>query len=757
MKKALVLASAALIFIGAILPFAPVGFLKAPIQRALARGLGRRVEIDGVHLTLFSGPGFSLDGVTIHEDPRAGIEPFAYAGTLDARLDLLGLLRGRLEFASLRLSDATFNLVKPVEGPWNLQMLLDQAGAAVMPAIRMRGGRVNFKFGQTKSVLFFDDTDFDITPYGNGNLALRFSGAPARTDISVQDFGHFFVRGNAGPSREGERLNLQVELEPSALDSLARLFGQSGLGLKGAVSLAAQVSGPVAHLDVKGSVRIEGDNARIEYAGLMDLTHQTVELASKGPLELHFNVANLLASPDWNFTAQFNGAPLAPALAMARRIGVPLPAGSDAQGALWGTIHTGATKSLTGDVELRDASLALPGGNVAQAATATLLLKGDTLVAGPVTVELAGAGAADAKESAEVQATYQHGDGGGLEVKVATRRMKIADLHAIGLKHPFFDRITGGVWRGAFTYSQPAGEPGGWSANIELQNASANLDGVAVPVRIVSALVSASPEQIAVTKMQGQAGAIAFTGDYRWDSESGKPARFRLQIPKADATELEGIFRPALVRQGGLLARTLRLGSAEAAPDWLVQRRIEGAIAIRSFNLYGIDASLTASRIVWEGLEVRLAGLEGKIAGETPFQGELVIDLRGRSPAYRLRGKVKGIEYKSGRLDFDGEVQAAGTGLALAASARASGTLQGRSILFSPEAEFKRVTGRFDMRISAAGPHWKFSDLELVQGAETYSGSGTTLADGKLILDLESNGRQVRYTGSLVALAPPRP
>src|ERR1700683_5212449 len=101
MKRALIVVIVAVAVLGAAMPYIPVNFLKSPIERALERGLGRKVEVDIVSLTLFSGPGVSLDGVTIHEDSRAGREPFAYANTLDARINLLSLLRGRLEFSSL--------------------------------------------------------------------------------------------------------------------------------------------------------------------------------------------------------------------------------------------------------------------------------------------------------------------------------------------------------------------------------------------------------------------------------------------------------------------------------------------------------------------------------------------------------------------------------------------------------------------------------------------------------------------------------
>ena len=202
MKRAWITGALVLAVVAAASVYVPLNFLRPGVERSLGRGLGRRVDIDNVYLTALPAPGFSLDGVTIHEDPRAGIEPFAYVQTLDARVAPLGLLRGRLNFSSLRFGDASLNLVKTDEGPWNFEFYLDGAAAgagataragtaagaasssapAELPSIKMRAGRVNFKFGQTKSVLFFDDADVDVSPGGGGSMELRFSGAPSRTD-----------------------------------------------------------------------------------------------------------------------------------------------------------------------------------------------------------------------------------------------------------------------------------------------------------------------------------------------------------------------------------------------------------------------------------------------------------------------------------------------------------------------------------------------------------------------------------------------
>ncbi len=125
-----------------------------------------------MYFNVFTGPGFIVEDVTIYDDPRAGIEPFAYVPQLEARVNLLALLKRKLEFSSLRLVEnaqgesTDINLVKTAAGPWNFQLLLSSAPAlsGSMPAIKMRTGRVNFKFADTKSVFYLNDADFDVAP-----------------------------------------------------------------------------------------------------------------------------------------------------------------------------------------------------------------------------------------------------------------------------------------------------------------------------------------------------------------------------------------------------------------------------------------------------------------------------------------------------------------------------------------------------------------------------------------------------------------
>jgi hypothetical protein len=773
MKRALIIILLAVVAIGAALPYAPVAFLKTPIERALARGLGRKVEVDQVSLTLFSGPGVSLDGVTIHEDGRAGREPFAYANTLDARISLLALLRGRLEFSSLDLNDATFNLVKPTGAPWNFQMLLSQTVAAghaasppvgpslpvipaTLPSIKMRGGRVNFKFADTKSVLYFDDTDLEVAPSEGGAVELRFSGVPSRTDQGAQNFGHFYVRGNATPSPAGQQFNFAVELEPSALDAVARLFDNGNAALKGLVSMDAQVTGLPASLDVKGTLLLENAGQwRVGYKGKLDLAAQTLELDSISPLglntKLHASTRDLLTIPQWEISADFNDAPLGSGVELARNLGAPLPARMTVEGVVAGSVRYRNTEGMGGNFEVRDAVVTLPGAAPLKIPTATVFLKGNSIVAGPNTVNI---GSAD---SADVETTYQTGEGGGLEVKIATHRMNVADLRALSPlgvgSIPLLDRIADGTWRGNLSYADlDPSSKGAWSGDFEIQNTRLDVDGLADPVRVQSAAVSAKDQSVAVTRIHAKVGDVAFGGEYRWGSQvdaeddSGKnqPQSFRLQVAAADAKEVERLFRPTISREGGLLARTLRLGAAGATPDWLTERNVEGILSIRALTLADTRLSIDSARLVWDGASVTLSAIQGKVA-DAALAGEMRVDLAGRAPVYRFEGNLDDLPYKGGKVDFKGKVSAEGNGPALWASIKADGTLQGRSIAFSPDAEFRRASGRFQLNMTAAGPRWKLSGLKLTQGSDNYSGEGATQADGRLVLDLSSGNRQVTY------------
>ena len=181
------------------------------IRRALEASLQRRVEFGEVRFNLFHGPGFSLAKVVIRDAPEFGREPLAYVESLEAQVSLYSLLGGRLRFSTLRLEEPSVNLARNEGGAWNFEPLLRGAFAPMgaqappLPRIQVRSGRVNFRFGNLKSIFNLADADIDLAPYPapEGGFGMRFEGQPARSDRASQPFGSLRGRLRWRPAARG--------------------------------------------------------------------------------------------------------------------------------------------------------------------------------------------------------------------------------------------------------------------------------------------------------------------------------------------------------------------------------------------------------------------------------------------------------------------------------------------------------------------------------------------------------------------------
>ena len=213
---------------GLVAPFLNATAFGAPIQRALESALCRKVRIGKAHFTLFAGPGFSLDEVTISEDPHFGVEPFAYVETLNVRIRPDKLLLGRIQISSLRFEQPSLNLAQASDGAWNVVALMNRLGAPrrlplnFFPAVELAGARIDFKLGVRKTTLYLQETDLDLYPERSGQLTIRFAGSPARTDRAGQGFGQF--RGQLAwylvPDPTGKQVQGDITLEPSNLSEI---------------------------------------------------------------------------------------------------------------------------------------------------------------------------------------------------------------------------------------------------------------------------------------------------------------------------------------------------------------------------------------------------------------------------------------------------------------------------------------------------------------------------------------------------------
>lgn len=738
MKRALKIAVPVLVALIALAPYIPAFFLRSRVEAALAASLNRPVNVGDVRFSFFPngpvpGPGFALENVTIHEDQRVGIEPFAYMAEMGASLRILSLLTGKLELSGINLDEANINLVKTAEGQWNFQYLLNSLKSqdGSIPAFRMRGGRVDFKFGDTKAVFFFKDADLDISPRGDGSMDVRFSGEPSRTDHTAQDFGRFFIRGEYTAAN---KLDLQVELQRSSLEETLRLMDPQGFGVHGILALNGHLTGEPSKLEMTGNLELgdvhrwdllpeSGQAWKLPYKATLDLPNEKIDwqsTATDSAFGASFHVENYLRQPQWNATATFQMMPLATLFGIARHMGATLPENLAIDGSVSGSAQYDEPTGLKGQLMLTNASMKLPENEPLQAAEASLEFREGAVHLAPAKITVGETQTAQLEGS--VSLTSPH----ALNLRVSSVALNVNAMQSFGLPSiPVLGESMQGTWKGWARYQEEH-----WTAAAELKAGKLKFDGFADPIDVRTAAVSLTGSSIAISRIAGRIAETPFTASF--EKKGTQPARFSIELEEADANEIERILTPTLAREGpGFIARTLRLKSAPPAPAWLKERKAEGTITVNNAIAGDWKAQNLKARMSWNGTSVKFTNISAQLESGV-LAGSMDLDLTTPIAKYHLEGTVNNVAHHGGVLDLTGTVDAEGTGAPLLDSAKAEGTAKGRGIAFAPDADFRTLSAAFTMQPTGTLPRWKLTNVD----ANGQQGTGATLEDGRLQLDL---------------------
>jgi AsmA protein len=778
LRRALWIALVAVVAIGLIAPKLDADRLRPRIQAALEAAFNRPVQIEEVHLNLFTGPGFTVTNVLIGDDPAAGIEPFAHVETMQARVRWISLLRGKLAFSSLRMDSPSVNLVKMPAGPWNIQPLLDHTAginsthAHDVPDIQIRDGRLNFKFGDTKSVFYISAADIDVYPNESGDVVIRFSGAPARTDRGSQNFGELSARGMLHSSSNGEdQLNLGLRLERTAISEMVRLFNGRDMGVHGFAVANARLAGPLSKLEITGDLNItdihrwdlmppKGEGWNLNYRGLLNLPAHQLDMetvAGPGqiqPVAVKLRVADYLSAPKWAASITFHDLPAASLVETARHMGAPFPPGVQVDGRVNGVIGYSNPGGMQGELALENASVKSTHEASAEFDSARVLFANNAIVFGPADVTM------ENGQSAGIDGIYAL-DNSRAALRITTRQLTIAEVessaeHVISAPPiPLLENLRQGTWRGSIAFERRDDHPGVWSGQYELQNAVMDIPGMATPIRFSNASVEIKDGLIQINRIRARVGAVTLEGDYRYDPAAGHPHRIRLNIPELQLAELESILMPTLRRNEGFLARTFRLRN-EALPKWLVDRQVEGDIHVA--NLVNGESPIgeIGARLVWDGPTIVLSNLDCRL-DDMHAQGKLSLNLAKPSPAYAWAGTIENLEYRNGRLDLEGELETNGIAESLLLNIRSQGMFEGQGIELGPETEVGAITGAYKIAPVSGIPRLVLSNIQVEQGSDTFSGQGSSQPDGHIVLELTSGRKQLRLTGMLLPIHPEAP
>ena len=762
--KIVLLLAVALLVVGVVAPYITVDQYGQRLQASLSRALGRKVEIGKVHFSLFSGPGFSVDRVTVYEDPSIGMEPVVYindVGSLSVRPSFFSLLGGRFVIASITLDSASINLTKsgPASewGRWNFSSFVNAAMMKSVPAIHVRNGRINFKFGDQKSVFYLQQTDLDISPPGATGSAWRVdcSAQPSRTDRAAQALGSFRLKGRwfVDPAR----VDMDLQLERTGLGELmALLRGQTGM-VHGTLTSRLHLGGPIENIGIAGRMHIEdvhrwdllppnkSQDWPLDIGGRLDLMAQQLELQTTSagnvalPLTVHFRASDYLSQPHWALALNWNRFPVGPLMELAQHMGAQFPAKLQLAGTIDGAIGYSGDGGFQGEMAFHDTALTIPDSPPVRFEQAHILVGRGHVSLSPALVRT------DDQDQAQIEAEYAT-DTGELNLAISTESMKVASLHAqVALAAvPWLEQVKSGEWRGQLRYHRDAAKAG-WTGALDVQNAELAVPGLADPLELASAHAQINGARVDLDHVKAQAGKLAFAGQYSYDPAARRPHRLRIHAADISASDLEEEFMPVLRRNSGLLARAL---GRNGLPDWLQDRRVDGNLQIDSLAVGGVRLEGVRTRVLWDDTRVDFDGVQATLDGAA-VTGRVTAGLRGTRPSYHAVLKIKGLVWESGKLDAEGTLDSSGTGLQLLSNLSATGIFVGSALDFGAPGPWRAVSGNFNLSWSPGAPRLHLTSLSLRNADETYTGSGATQEDGRMIILLTNGTREVRVTGTL--------
>lgn len=752
---------------GLLAPFLNAASFAADIQRALESALGRKVQIGKANFTLFAGLGFSLDDVTISEDPRFGVEPFAYVETLNVRVRPDKLLIGRIQISSLRLEHPSLNLVRAPDGAWNVVQLMNRLAAPrrmplnFFPAVEVLDARIDFKLGIRKTTLYLNETDLDLYPERSGRLTIRFNGSPARTDRAGQGFGHF--RGQFAwfltPDPAGKEVQGDLTLEPSNLSEITTLFEGYDVGVHGTVGARLHLEGPAEALELAGELRlgdvhrwdlmpVQGEDWRIKYRGALDVVGHAFSLETlpegneAAPVKLHVKVSNFLSQASWSVLATLQRAPAGNLLPLAQRMGLTGPEGLAIKGSLNGVVGYSNHGGLEGQVSIDDASATLPGLAPLHADRATGSLTPERLHLDPFTVE------SSPSSSIQTSADFSFLTR-AVDVRVASDQADIADLtktlRAWFSDAPVLEEFSAGRVAGQIHYAHSAPEPPVWSGQLQLLDATLQPDGLASPLTGLTGKLVFDEAGVDARGFSATLDDLSVQGEYHYSAKGPRHERLRLELPAASLSQLEKQLEPSL-RSSGLLAR-LRPGR-RSLPAWLAQRNLEADVAIGQLSVEGVALGALKTHLIWDAAAVQLTGLQLNL-DQGIVKGRGSINLTAVRPRYRLAGTLEKLPWKGGELALDGKLETNGAGVETLRNLRGTGAFRGNRWTLTSDVSLDRISGKYDLSFESGWPNVRLTAVQAVTGDEMWDGAAASSRDGRLVFELTSGRRQLHVVSTV--------
>jgi hypothetical protein len=677
------------IFLGLVVPpFINLGRYRAYIADAMSRALGRPVTFGSISLRLLPQPGFDFENFTVGDDPAYSAEPILRADEVTAYLRISSLWRGRLELARLSLGYPSLNLVRLNEGDWNVESLLYHASKTAaapttalrpqsrprFPYIEASDGRINLKYGLEKQVFAFTEAKFSVWSPGENELRLRLQAKPVRTDIPLADTGLVQAEGSLrrADRLRDTRIKMDLAVERGQLGQLTRLVFGRDRGWRGSLDVSAHLIGTPADLKFVTDTSVQ-DFRRYDITqdevlalgshctGRLSVTGKSLDdvqcsvPTGDGKLTLAGSMKGWKAGA-YAVTLDAHKVPMNWVTAIARHAKRDLPEDLSADGTVSGEfgltkaentrepVLTGAG-SITGLVlksSLLDSPLTL--GQIQLAAAeppkkrsriASNTPFDPRLDVGPFAVPLglAEPGVASGWFSRHGYTFTLTGEGDVANI------VRLARVAGIGVPRfqlkgtATLNAQLAGEWKG-FAQASATG-------NMDVKNLTAEVPGIATPVKIASAGVLLQQNQITFQNLNAGLGTLKASGaaTFPRHCEDEQPCISQLNIQADEVTldEVNRLLNPRLKKRPWY-----RLFGVSGEHSVLASWDADGTLSIQHLVAKSIEADKVTMKFNLHRGKLAMRDVQARVFGGTQT-GDWSADFTGDQPRYTGAGTVSGL------------------------------------------------------------------------------------------------------------------
>lgn len=678
-----------------------VSRLKSRIIASLSAGVGRPVDIGSVHLRLLPQPGFDLENLVVYDDPEFGAEPMLRASEVTADLRLTSLIRGRMEIARLDLTEPSLNLTHSMNGPWNLEGLLQRAShlptaptgksksepRPAFPYIEATSGRINFKSGAEKKSYALTNADFSLWQEAENVWGMRLKAQPFRTDMNLNDTGMLQVSGTwqRADSLPETPLQFHAEWNRAQLGQLTKFFSGNDRGWRGSAQVEVMLSGTPAKLQISSDTSIEdfrryditsGKALRLAAhcdAEYSSLTHEFHEIkcdapVNKGAIKLTGDVG-LPVGNHYALVLTADNVPADAAVILLERAKKNLPDDLSAEGIVNGNFSLqagGMQQHFEGRGEIADFRLSSDENqNEIGPATVPFKLSGPTsgtrrpsaragsirfpdeahIEFGPVALR-AGKNTGPTLQGWIARSGYDIAVTGETEISRALHLARMAGIAALPTTpegSAQVDLQVAGSWAGGSSgYRVGFAEPQ-VRGSAKLQNVQIAVRGVENAAEIMSAELRLLPDQVRVTRLNAKAAGSDWTGSLEMPRGCGTPdscpVHFALNTNQAGLTQLNEWLNVSAKKRPWY--RVLE-ANTPGGHSLLTRLRASGHVTADLVQLPGSTASHVSTNVSLEDGKLEFSDLTANFAGGQ-HKGEWLVNFRSKPAVCQGSGNLSNI------------------------------------------------------------------------------------------------------------------